>query len=833
MRTFVLSFFVSAILAQPSIAFGQEEGQQGGAEQVPVWFATEFDGERSAPYDGDLTAMWHGDGWARTGDGAVTPTTDDLAGGFGEPADSYENFLLTGDETWREVVIEAVVVSRDDDPVGLVARYSGAGAYYACLMTRDRWPSCNGQGRHVHPALGLMRVDTERRCVDDYVIAADDGGALLERGRPYLMHLQVIGGAVFCGVDVDGDGAFDGEADVLIGAEDPEPLPGGMAGIAALDSEETRFESLIIGGLGRGDLPEEELGPEDEGEAEGDVDPEQAPVPDSDGDGLPDAVEGILGSDPADPDSDDDGILDGIEPEGGADTDGDGLLNLLDADSDDDGRPDGAEDANHNGLVDEGETDPLVADAPEPEPSAEVEPAPEAGTPAPAPVPEAEPDPAQVAEPQPQPQPQAAPAPTPRPEVEVAKEIDEAQEAPGELFVAGGGCSQTGSNPGGSWLLVALGCLGLALRRRSAALLAVLLLPAVAQALPAERFRIASGADALMDVETGAVAPGTAMSAGLWVGNTGDSLVLMRRTDDGRVERVGALVGARTAGTLSAGIAVAGMASLELRAPVLLGQRRDNVDAIGVSGDLNSSGFGDLELAPKISLLDADRFGIDLALLAGITLPTGDPTAFAGDDGPTVTPEIAVSRRHGALRWGLNLGARLRNETRIGDDNLGSELISRAGLALGHTFGEPLAHRRFELATTVCHTPASGSSPTATAATELFAGLTADVLSGLQAFAGAGTGLSAGAGAPDHRVALGLRYTHRPSTARALATASGRRPTPSLASDEDALMDDPIDPVEDLFASLDTPSPTARTLPEPPLPEPALIELEVDDLTQD
>ena len=50
-----------------------------------------------------------------------------------------------------------------------------------------------------------------------------------------------------------------------------------------------------------------------------------------------------------------------------ADTDGDGLLNALedlvgldsaDADSDDDGILDGAEDINHNGVVDAGETDP-------------------------------------------------------------------------------------------------------------------------------------------------------------------------------------------------------------------------------------------------------------------------------------------------------------------------------------------------------------------------------------------------------------------------------------------------------------------------------------------
>jgi hypothetical protein len=45
---------------------------------------------------------------------------------------------------------------------------------------------------------------------------------------------------------------------------------------------------------------------------------------DGDGDGLGDAEELDLGTDPNDADSDDDGVLDGAEPNFGADTDGDG-----------------------------------------------------------------------------------------------------------------------------------------------------------------------------------------------------------------------------------------------------------------------------------------------------------------------------------------------------------------------------------------------------------------------------------------------------------------------------------------------------------------------------
>ncbi len=124
---------------------------------------------------------------------------------------------------------------------------------------------------------------------------------------------------------------------------------------------------------------------------------------DTDGDGLFDDVELAIGTNPNDADSDDDGVADGAEPSLAQDFDGDGLINALDPDSDDDGLydgtelglncanpatnvalghciadadggatktdpldpdtdnggvSDGGEDANHNGAIDAGETNP-------------------------------------------------------------------------------------------------------------------------------------------------------------------------------------------------------------------------------------------------------------------------------------------------------------------------------------------------------------------------------------------------------------------------------------------------------------------------------------------
>ncbi|WP_224362153.1 right-handed parallel beta-helix repeat-containing protein [Hyalangium versicolor] len=127
---------------------------------------------------------------------------------------------------------------------------------------------------------------------------------------------------------------------------------------------------------------------------------------DSDGDQLSNVAEFEAGTDPHDADTDDDGVIDGREPRPNEDTDGDGLPNVRDpdsdgdglfdgtemavssppggtdvskeqfaadadpststdpltADTDGDGRKDGEEDANHNGLLDPGETDPNTPD---------------------------------------------------------------------------------------------------------------------------------------------------------------------------------------------------------------------------------------------------------------------------------------------------------------------------------------------------------------------------------------------------------------------------------------------------------------------------------------
>jgi CSLREA domain-containing protein/uncharacterized repeat protein (TIGR01451 family) len=119
---------------------------------------------------------------------------------------------------------------------------------------------------------------------------------------------------------------------------------------------------------------------------------------DDDGDGLPDSIEEVLGTDTLLYDTDGDGLSDGAEDANGngiyepatetspllPDSDGDQLpdglelsscydvlldgvtcvpTNPLLVDTDEDGLPDGTEDANQNGKVDDGETNPTIKDS--------------------------------------------------------------------------------------------------------------------------------------------------------------------------------------------------------------------------------------------------------------------------------------------------------------------------------------------------------------------------------------------------------------------------------------------------------------------------------------
>ncbi|WP_437780830.1 DUF3344 domain-containing protein [Sorangium sp. So ce1097] len=206
-------------------------------------------------------------------------------------------------------------------------------------------------------------------------------------------------------VDSDNDGLFDG-TELGLGCD--HPATNVAAGHCRADADEGATKTSPVdadtddGGVSDGNEDTNLNGAIDAGETDPNNGEDDGTLEDTDGDGLSDALEGELGTDPNDADSDDDGVPDGLEPNFSDDHDSDGLINALDPDSDNDGLfdgtelgrdcsgegtdadagtcipdadpstttnpldadtdnggvSDGDEDKNHNGAVDEGETDP-------------------------------------------------------------------------------------------------------------------------------------------------------------------------------------------------------------------------------------------------------------------------------------------------------------------------------------------------------------------------------------------------------------------------------------------------------------------------------------------
>lgn len=146
--------------------------------------------------------------------------------------------------------------------------------------------------------------------------------------------------------DSDNDGLFDGTE---MGLDCSGSGTSKAAGHCRADADKGATTTSALnpdtdgGGVSDGAEDFDLDGQIDKGEGDPNDAKDDQNIVDTDGDGLSDGVETDLGSDPNDADSDDDGVPDGLEPNPSDDTDGDGLITVLDPDSDNDGLFDGTE----------------------------------------------------------------------------------------------------------------------------------------------------------------------------------------------------------------------------------------------------------------------------------------------------------------------------------------------------------------------------------------------------------------------------------------------------------------------------------------------------------
>ncbi len=273
---------------------------------------------------------------------------------------------------------------------------------------------------------------------------------------------------------------------------------------------------------------------------------------------------------------------------------------------------------------------------------------------------------------------------------------------------------------------------------------------------PAERFRPAIGATGILDTEVADVPAPFTLDAMLWLGYANDPLVLKRKLN-GELEEW-PLVAHRIGANLIGSMSFTGRLQLGFDLPIALYQTAAN-DVGSIASDANNvtaGGLGNLRLVPKFQLLDEQKHGVSLALLASVTVPTKTANAYFGDSGFGISPEVAVSRRLADLTLAGNLGYVARTQKQVTNLVVDDEVSLRAGAAydLVNLLQTPLTlAATYSSATSAKNLYKKRNQN----ANEALFGATYAVAKNLDFSTAFGVGLSPGFGTPDFRVLLGVR----------------------------------------------------------------------------
>nr|WP_228530929.1 MULTISPECIES: OmpA family protein [Myxococcaceae] len=183
----------------------------------------------------------------------------------------------------------------------------------------------------------------------------------------------------------------------------------------------------------------------------------------------------------------------------------------------------------------------------------------------------------------------------------------------------------------------------------------------------------------------------------------------------------------------------------------------------GAAG-VDSAGFGDVRVLPRLFLLNPESAPIGLALTTEVRLPTGTGDSFLGESGVLFAPRFAVERSIGPVRLIGNVGYRIRKDTQYLNLLVGDEFT----LGGGGTVSLPSFWKFTEVkALAEMHLATPSSSPfnfkeadSLKTPWEVMGGVRAQVAGpwGVQLGVGKGVSTESGYGREAFRVFASLRY---------------------------------------------------------------------------
>jgi uncharacterized repeat protein (TIGR01451 family) len=467
--------------------------------------------------------------------------------------------------------------------------------------------------------------------------------------------------------------------------------------------------------------------------------------PDTDGGGVSDGIEdsnhnGIVDNDETNP-------LDPADDQ--RDSDGDGIPDYIEkatgtdpnnADSDGDGLSDGEEDANHNGTVDNGETDPRNRDT----------------------------DGGGLSD------------------GEEKTAHTNPLDGNDDLLLGGRGCSTSGGTPL-AWLTMALLALPWMRSRRASrpgvlggllGLAGVLSAPAanaqvvppspLSQSIDVQRYKPGPGATDILGVHGSRVDGHLGWHLGASVNYASDPLGFYNPATDRYVYEI---VAHQATLDVMGSLSLWNRFELGVVLPITYQASESGADfkpafQDGVSG----AGLGDVRLVPKVNLVSSGSFG--LGLVVPVLLPSAGGEGFRGGTGVSARPQLIAEwgRDHGT-RFVANLGANLQREEQLRNLRTGTELMFALGAQL--PFTEKLALRANLAGSYGLNNTGFGALPL-----EVLAALQYRFSPGLSAHVGGGPGLTRGYGTPAFRVFAGLDW-HQPGERAPAAPAATPTPTPA------------------------------------------------------